>query len=255
MRRGNQSSLAPAALTIFAQWARSVLICAANSSGVFPTGSIPSLSRRSRKSGRLMTATESSWIFFTISRGAPAGAMKPYQAVMSKPGRVPATAGTFGSGFSLVGPVTASVFDFPLLVSSTGGGYRLRAVIGDSGRVGAGAVLHHPRLVPDLLKLGRHDAPVDGGRAAGREGDDDPDGFARIALSPRGRRKNRQSGERNCYSQRHLKNLLRTTPRRISPVHHPGASRHPSSMRRGKRHHPARWRGRLSSREAGKTTT
>ena len=65
----------------------------------------------------MITATESSWILFTISRGVPAGARKPYQAVMSKPGRVSATAGTFGSAFARLGPVTASAFNFPLRVS------------------------------------------------------------------------------------------------------------------------------------------
>src|SRR5437879_13734382 len=51
----------------------------------------------------ILTATESSWIFFTISRGVAAGARKPYQAVMSKPGRVSATAGTSRSEERRVG--------------------------------------------------------------------------------------------------------------------------------------------------------
>ena len=44
---GTQSSLAPDNLTILAQRVRSALICAANASGEFPTGSITSLARRS----------------------------------------------------------------------------------------------------------------------------------------------------------------------------------------------------------------
>src|SRR5258706_264920 len=112
----NQSSFAPAAWTILPIFAISALICAANCSGVFATGSIPSLSRRSRKSARLMIVTESSWIFFTISRGVPAGAMKPYQAWMSKPGSVSAIAGTSGSAFARRGLVTPSAFNLPLFV-------------------------------------------------------------------------------------------------------------------------------------------
>src|SRR5882672_6059537 len=85
--------------------------------GRFATGSMPSRSNRSRKSGRRITVTESSWTFLTMSRGVPAGAMNPYQAVISKPGRVSAIAGTSGIAFALLGPVTPSALSLPLRVS------------------------------------------------------------------------------------------------------------------------------------------
>jgi len=93
------------------------LICAANASGELATGSIASFARRSWKSGRLMIVTTSSWIFSTMSRGVPAGAMKPYHAWMSKPGSVSAIAGTSGSAFERCGLVTPRPFTLPALMS------------------------------------------------------------------------------------------------------------------------------------------
>ena len=56
---------------------------AANSSGVLPTGSAPSVSSRGRTCGLLIASTVASRSVFTISGGVPFGTAKPYHAAAS----------------------------------------------------------------------------------------------------------------------------------------------------------------------------
>jgi hypothetical protein len=77
------STLTPAARTTGLHFSMSRTTMAANSSGVFPTGSAPSWMILSRISAVRSAATVSRWRRSTIGRGVPAGANRPNQATTS----------------------------------------------------------------------------------------------------------------------------------------------------------------------------
>jgi hypothetical protein len=73
----------PAAFATFAHFSSSSLMCAANSSGVLPTGSAPSVASLSSRSFDLSAFAASAWMRVMMSGGVPAGARKPYHCVAS----------------------------------------------------------------------------------------------------------------------------------------------------------------------------
>ena len=74
---------------MFAPWitgvqrASSLSISALKSAGELPTGSMICAANFARSSGDWIASTTSSWIFFRIASGVPAGATSPFQASAS----------------------------------------------------------------------------------------------------------------------------------------------------------------------------
>src|SRR5450432_3964037 len=121
--RGAQSTLMPTVFASGVHFAMSRLITAENSSGVLPTGSAPSDSRRSRISGVRTILAISVDSRVTISFGVAAGARMPNQATVSYPGKPDScTVGTSGSSGERVRVVTASGRSLPAFTSGSAGG-------------------------------------------------------------------------------------------------------------------------------------
>jgi hypothetical protein len=74
-----QSTFAPESLTIFAYFAISLLISAANCSEVVGAGSAPCWAKNSFIAGVSRMRLTSAFHLAMISLGVPAGAMKPHQ--------------------------------------------------------------------------------------------------------------------------------------------------------------------------------
>jgi hypothetical protein len=81
-----QSTRAPDCLTIRAHLFNSLLLNAANSSDVLPTGSAPKAKNFSRTSGNRVMWPISDESFSTIAAGVDAGAHMPYHVLKLKPG-------------------------------------------------------------------------------------------------------------------------------------------------------------------------
>src|SRR5205814_8003864 len=77
--RRYDSALMPASLTCLRQRCTSPRMMAVSSSGVLPTGSEPSLRKRSSTSGDFSARTTSACSLATTAAGVRAGAARPYQ--------------------------------------------------------------------------------------------------------------------------------------------------------------------------------
>src|SRR5437588_33482 len=91
----------------------SCLMNAANSSGARGAGSRPSPASFALTSGLARLADTTSCTFATTGFGVLAGATRPYQMRVSKPGKVSAIAGSSGASGVRCGEVTARPFIFP----------------------------------------------------------------------------------------------------------------------------------------------
>src|SRR5258708_38463390 len=118
----HSSALMLAARIALAQRSDSTLMTAANSSGVFATGTKPIASRRSFTSGNATLRTISRSSRSMISFGVPAGTSTPSKVSASWPGN-PASAivGTSGSAEERSALKTASPRRLPSLVCGTAG--------------------------------------------------------------------------------------------------------------------------------------
>ncbi len=104
----------PEDFTTAAQRATSVRSISPNCSGVVTASSTPSACTRARTAGSSRTRAISRWSRWTISRGVPAGATRPYQDCVSNPGNPDsATVGTSGYAFHRRGLVNASICNCP----------------------------------------------------------------------------------------------------------------------------------------------
>ena len=85
----------------------------ANCSGVLGTGSAINCAKRVFVSGACKADTNAALSRDTTSRGVPAGAIRPHQVSISKPGSVSAMVGTSGSSGLRTDDVTASGSSLP----------------------------------------------------------------------------------------------------------------------------------------------
>src|SRR3954467_4567720 len=109
----DHSGWIPASWISLVHLAISCLMNAANSSGGIGAGSRPSPARLPLTSGLARLAVTTSWIFATTVFGVFAGATRPYQMRVSKPGKVSAIAGRSGASGERCGEVTPSPFILP----------------------------------------------------------------------------------------------------------------------------------------------
>src|SRR6266403_663556 len=124
----HSSALMLAARITLAQRSDSTLMTAANSSGVFATGTKPMASRRSFTSGNATLRTISRCSRSIISFGVPAGTSTPSKVSASWPGN-PASAivGTSGSAEERSALKTASPRRLPSLMCDTAGARTTKA--------------------------------------------------------------------------------------------------------------------------------
>src|SRR6267378_1359746 len=115
--RAGYSALIPAALAILPNLAISLLMCAANCSGVLDATSSPRVLSVAFSSAFPNTLTASAFSRLMIAAGVPAGTSNPNHEVISKSGS-PASGivGTSGSRLARLCTVTASGLTFPALI-------------------------------------------------------------------------------------------------------------------------------------------
>src|SRR5215813_4850222 len=82
-----QLACRPANLTASAHNSMSLQTISANSSGLFPNGSMPKFINCSFVLGSLAILAASSAIRFTMDFGVPAGAIKPHHDIVLNPGK------------------------------------------------------------------------------------------------------------------------------------------------------------------------